>query len=192
MYEISNQIVGLIKFFKETELIKIQLRNAWLSNEKQESVAEHSWRMGMIALCLLNFEIEVDVAKILKMCIIHDLGEAYEGDIPAITKEDKNVKMQRETHCMNKLLGELEDSLKDELLQLWNEYNDGISKESKFVHGIDKIETLIQHIQGSNPANFDYNFNLEYGKVWTSQNEIFDMIRKVLDLETKSKISFNK
>lgn len=148
--------------------------------------------MGIIALCLLNFEVGLDVAKVLKMCVIHDLGESYEGDISAIKKEDRNVKMQREAQCMNKLLGGLGDGLGDELLQLWNEYNDGISKESKFVHGVDKIETLIQHIQGCNPANFDYNFNLEYGKEWTSENEIFDMIRKAIDLETKSKISFNK
>lgn len=186
LYEITNEIQGLIRFFKETELIKTQLRNAWLSNKKQESVAEHSWRVSIIALCLLKFEVEIDIAKVLKMCIIHDLGEAYEGYIPAIKKEDKNEKIQRESNCMNKLAENLSNELRAELMELWNEYNDGISKESKFVRGVDKIETLIQHIQGCNPCNFNYNFNLEYGKEWTSQNEVLHMIRKLLDSETKT------
>lgn len=181
----DKEIHGLIKFFKETELIKTQLRNAWLSNEKCESVADHSWRMSIIALCLLKFESEIDVAKVLKMCIIHDLGEAYEGDIPAIEKEDKFLKLQRETDCIDKLTENLSHELKDELTELFNEYNDGITKESKFIKGVDKIETLLQHIQGYTPPNFDYNFNLEYGKEWTNYNEVLQTIRKVLDDETK-------
>lgn len=141
--------------------------------------------MSIIALCLLKFESEIDVAKVLKMCIIHDLGEAYEGDIPAIEKEDKFLKLQRETDCIDTLTENLSHELKDELTELFNEYNDGITKESKFVKGVDKIETLLQHIQGYTPPNFDYNFNLEYGKEWTNYNEVLQTIRKVLDDETK-------
>lgn len=192
VHDMYNEISGLIKFFKETELIKTQLRNAWLSNERCESVADHSWRMSIIALCLLKFEVDIDIARVLKMCIIHDLGEAYEGDIPAIKKEDANVKLQRETNCINKLVKDLSHDLKYELLNLCKEYNDGTTKESKFVHGVDKLETLMQHIQGCNPDNFNYTFNLEYGREWTSQNEVFDMIRKLLDSETKSMIEMNE
>ena len=185
LQKLTDEIVNLIEFFKETERLKVELRTAWLSNGKRESVAEHSWRMGLIALCLLNFEVGIDAAKVLKMCIIHDLGEAHEGDVSAIAKENQVQKIYRETKCMNKMLENLKSFLKHEVLQLWNEYNAGYSKESKFVHAVDKIETLIQHIQGCNPATFDYAFNLDYGREWTDQTEIFIKLRSILDSETR-------
>lgn len=183
----KEKITGLIKFFKEAEALKRELRTAWLSNGKFESVADHSWRMSLMAMCLINYEKGLDTAKILKMCLVHDLGEAYEGDVSAINKEDKEIKFHREEQCMNKLLENVEPSIKEELLNIWIEYNDGLTPEAKFVRAVDKFETLIQHNQGLNPDNFDYSFNLEYGREWTDYSELFSEIRKVIDDETEGK-----
>lgn len=179
---------NLIDFFKETELIKKQNRTAWLSNGEKESIAEHSWRMSLIAICLASFVKELDIGKLLKMCIIHDLGEAYEGDIPAIEDEDYDIKLNREKFCLNKLLGKLPDHLSEEISCLWNEYCDGKTAEAKYAKGIDKIETIIQHIQGDNPADFNYAYNLQYGKEYTSDIDILLEIRAVVDLETEQKM----
>jgi hypothetical protein len=71
---------------------------------------------------------------------------------------------------------------------LWREYNSGETKEAKLVKAIDKIETIIQHNQGDNPADFDYHFNLEYGKKLSHFHPIIQTIRELVDKETTLKI----
>lgn len=184
----QKTIIGLLTFFQEAEALKSQNRTAWLKNGKQESVADHSWRLCLMAMCLCRVEKEICLEKVLKLCIIHDLGEADEGDISAIVREDKAEKLQREEKCLNRLLGTLDDALRNEIITLHQEYNEGLSEEAKLVRGMDKLETLIQHNQGKNPKDFNYAFNLKYGQEWTGQNELLAQMREMIDKETKSNL----
>ena len=182
----QQMLAGLLAFFKEAEALKAQHRTASLHNGERESVAGHTWRLCLMAMCLCRFEKGISLEKVLKLCIVHDLGEADEGDVPAITMEDKAEKTRREERCLFRLCKTLEPSLQDEIMSLYREYNDGLTGEAKLVRGLDKLETLIQHNQGKNPEDFDYAFNLTYGKEWTEQSELLHGLRMLTDEETKS------
>ena len=74
------------------EMLKNNTRHSWTSQDRHESVAEHSWRLAFMVL-MYSYELkkefpEVDIDKVLRMCIIHDLGEAFTGDIPSFYKTD--------------------------------------------------------------------------------------------------------
>jgi putative hydrolase of HD superfamily len=73
---------------------------------------------------------------------------------------------------------------RDEILALWDEYEAAQSAEARLAKALDKLETIMQHNQGQNPADFDYRFNLEYGKRYTTGDPLIESIREVLDRET--------
>ncbi|MNW11326.1 hypothetical protein D3C71_2087530 [compost metagenome] len=74
--------------------------------------------------------------------------------------------------------------MRDKFIELWQEYNECQTKEARLVKAIDKMETIIQHNQGHNPADFDYNFNLEYGKKLSLYEPVLQSLREMIDGET--------
>src|SRR5690348_2613029 len=79
----SAQLDGILEFLRATERLKVITRSAYTSEGAQESVAEHSWRLCLMALVLRDEFQDVDLGKLLAMCVVHDLGEAIGGDVPA-------------------------------------------------------------------------------------------------------------
>jgi putative hydrolase of HD superfamily len=73
------------------------------------------------------------------------------------------------------------------LVALWDEYEAAATPEAKIAKALDKLETIMQHNQGANPPNFDYAFNLDYGKKFTDAVPLAAMIRTILDEETAQK-----
>jgi len=183
-----KDLPDLLAFIKTVELMKVHTRTAWNSEGKQESIAEHSWRLSLMALFLYDIEDDIDLLQLLKLCIVHDLGEVYEGDISAkyITKEDQ--KGDKELRALEQLMVFLGHDKGQMLKSLWEEYEAGVTKEAKLAKALDKMETIIQHIQGDNPKDFDYQFNLEYGKEYTDSFELTKTLREALDKETSKKI----
>ncbi|WP_090635350.1 HD domain-containing protein [Neobacillus massiliamazoniensis] len=179
---------NLISFIKEVERLKNVTRTAWTSEGRQESVAEHSWRLSLFAMVLEDYFKDIDFNKVLRMSLVHDLGEAYDGDISAKVVVDVQEKLKKEEQGIMKLTEALPKVLQQELIMLWQEYNSGKTNEAKLVKAIDKIETIIQHNQGDNPADFDYHFNLEYGKKLSDFHPIIQTIRELVDKETIHKI----
>lgn len=78
------------------------------------------------------------------------------------------------------------------IMQLWQEYEDANTPEAKAVKALDKLETILQHNQGINPPDFNYEFNLGYGQKHTSTEPLFALIRSILDEETNNKIKKQK
>jgi putative hydrolases of HD superfamily len=141
-------ISNYFEFIKIAEKLKTELRHSWTSDTKrQESVAEHSWFMGFLAVMFFGkFTIEVDQLKVMKLIVVHDLGEAIVGDRPAWEKYESSKFEDIERQGMIKLCNMLEDqSLKDEIWQLWLEFEDYKTNEAKVAKALDKIEVLIQH-----------------------------------------------
>ena len=166
-----KNMIEVINFIKEIEKLKSVTRTAWTSSGRNESTAEHSWRLAVF-LMLMKYKFEdIDINKCIKMSLIHDLGEIYDGDISAKLEVDSELKLNIEERAMNRVLSFLSEDMRDELFQLWNEYNECESKEAKLVKALDKIETIIQHNQGDNPKDFDYEFNLNYGKKYCEDDE---------------------
>lgn len=174
-----------IDFIQEVEKLKSVLRTAWTSSGRQESTAEHSWRLALLAVLFISDFPELDGLKILKMCLIHDLGELYDGDISALLLPDEQEKHTKEKMAMERMLSLLPQEIGSDLLAIWNEYNENQTEEAHWVKALDKAETILQHNQGNNPSDFDYKFNLEYGKSYFSANSSLVTLRNLLDLETQ-------
>lgn len=183
-----NKYQGMLRLVKELERLKNNTRTAWTSEGRTESVAEHSWRLAMFALVLEDDFPDVDVNRVIRLGLVHDLGEAYEGDISAKIPIDPVEKLKKEEDALSKLLAPLPENERQKILALCREYNLGESPEAKLAKALDKMETIIQHNQGNNPGDFDYEFNLQYGQAYTNYHPAIHRIREMIDEETRNRI----
>lgn len=182
----KDDIAGLLEFLRSAERLKNVTRTSWSSEGRRESVAEHTWRLCLMAV-VLGREFEgVDTARLMKMCVIHDLGEAIGGDISA-TLQPPEGKAAQERADLLELLKPLPESARAEILELWDEYEAAASPEARIAKALDKLETIMQHNQGWNPDSFDYAFNLGYGIKHTAVHPLIIEIRRILDEETASR-----
>lgn len=186
-----EKIKGRLAFLREAEKLKSVLRSAHTSSGRTESTAEHSWRLCLMAIAFEDELAGLDMLKVLKLCVIHDLGEAIGGDVPAVSKALHPNKSEQERRDLLLLTGALDDALRVSILALWEEYEDASSPEAKAVKALDKLETILQHNQGMNPPDFDYAFNLDYGKRYTSADPLFAALRSIVDQDTKENINMN-
>lgn len=182
-----DNIANYISFIQEAERLKSILRTAWSSGGREESTAEHSWRLALLAGVVLKEYPGLDGQKVLMMCLIHDMGEIYDGDISAALLPDAGEKYQMELHAVQQVFGLLPEGQRDELMTLWQEYNDDSSPEAHLVKALDKAETIIQHNQGKNPPGFDYDFNLEYGVAYFKNDPLLQKMRKKIDEDTSKR-----
>ncbi|MCU5684020.1 HD domain-containing protein [Bacillus wiedmannii] len=184
----NSDLQNIISFVKELEHLKNTLRTAWTKDKRQESVAEHSWRLAIFSLVLEDHFLNMDFNKIIRMCLIHDLDEAYEGDTPAILNINKQEKLQQESQSISKLTASLSENTRNKIFELWEEYNKGETEEAKLVKALDKMETIIQHNHGYTPLDFNHEFNVTYGKEFLLHNPIIKILRNYIENETKNKI----
>ena len=183
-----NKINQKIEFIKEIEGLKSVTRTAWTKTGRRESTAEHSWRLSMLLMVLEEDFKDVDIDKAIKMSLVHDLGELYDGDISAKLQSSDDNKSQIEERAMRRMLTTLPESLGEKIYDLWKEYNEGSTKEAKLVKAMDKLETIVQHNQGKNPDDFDYEFNLKYGSQYFEDNGKLKLMRNIIDEDTKLSI----
>ena len=181
---IESDIAGRIAFIQQAERLKSVLRSGFTSSGRPESTAEHSWRLCLLAMTFADQLGAIDIAKVLKLCVVHDLGEAIAGDVPAINQHLDPGKSERERRDLQTLMQTLPAALKAEILALWEEYEAAVSPEARVVKGLDKLETIIQHNQGANPPDFDYAFNLAYGQRYTAADPVLAQIRALVDQDT--------
>ena len=181
----TSDLSGILDFLRAAERLKNTVRSAHTSQGRQESVAEHTWRLCLMALVLADHFPEVNFERLVKICIIHDLGEAIGGDIPAPLQAAEGAKAGQERTDLVRLLEPLPESSRVEITSLWDEYEAAESPEAKLAKALDKLETILQHNQGLNPHDFDYRFNLEYGRRYTADDPLIVELRTILDQETE-------
>lgn len=182
-----GEIHGLLAFLRRAERLKTVTRTAWTSEGKQESTAEHTWRMGLFALSLRPWFPELDFGRVLALVLVHDLGEAIHGDISAVLQAGAPPKLEQERRDLVELLTTAPEAVRADFLALWEEYNAAATPEAKFVKAVDKLETVLQHNQGRNPPDFDYAFNLPYGQGYTAYHPLIARLRAELDAETRAR-----
>lgn len=183
-----SHIKAIINFLCNAEQLKNITRTSWTSDGHQESVAEHTWRLCLMSLIFEKSFPDINFSKLLKICIIHDLGEAINGDIPAPEQDNFAGKSKKERQDLLKVLEPLPDRLKREIISLWDEYEQANTPEAKLAKALDKLETILQHNQGKNPYNFDFSFNLKYGKKYTDEYPLLALVRQILDSETEMRV----
>jgi len=185
MSSANPELLGILDFLRAAEALKHTTRVAWTSTGQQESVAEHTWRLCLMALVLAPRFPGVDVGKLLRICIVHDLGEAIGGDISAKLQVAMPNKAEQERRDLLQLTEPLPAHTRAEIVALWDEYEQAASLEARLAKGLDKLETILQHNQGAMPDDFDFRFNLQYGAKYTTDDPILRTIRAVLDEETE-------
>ncbi len=180
----ADELEGVLTFLRAAERLKTVTRSGWTSTGQLESVAEHTWRLCLMAMVLYDGAAGIDLARLLKMCLIHDLGEAIGGDVPAPAQTAGTNKAEQERTDLLQLVSSLPLAMQREIVELWDEYEAASSSEAKLTKGLDKLETILQHTQGENPAHFDYAFNLAYGQQYTAADPVLAALRARLDEET--------
>lgn len=176
---------GILEFLRESERLKTTYRAGYTSNGRVESVAEHTWRLCLMALVLERHFPDVDMGQVIKICIVHDLGEALNGDIPAPDQHKTPDKSVNERRDLLQIARTLPENLRNDLLELWDEYENATTPEARTAKALDKLETIMQHNQGKNPVDFDYTYNLTYGNVHTQGHPVLEVLRALLDEETR-------
>jgi putative hydrolase of HD superfamily len=181
-----SELAGTLDFLRAAEALKTAVRSGWTSAGEPESVAEHTWRLCLVALVLHRDFPDVDFARLIKICIIHDLGEAIGGDVPAPEQAHLPAgKSDAERRDLLQLLAPLPGAARDEITALWDEYEAASTPEARLAKALDKLETILQHTQGANPPDFDYRFNLGYGRQYTAGHPLLETVRAILDEETE-------
>ncbi|HEX6745772.1 MAG TPA: HD domain-containing protein [Longimicrobium sp.] len=181
-----SELAGILDFLRAAEALKTAVRSGWTSAGEPESVAEHTWRLCLMALVLHRDFPDVDFARLIKICIIHDLGEAIGGDVPAPVQAARGTgKAADERRDLLQLLAPLPPAARDEITALWDEYEAASTPEARLAKALDKLETILQHTQGANPPDFDYRFNLGYGRQYTAGHPLLEQVRAILDEETE-------
>lgn len=178
----------------EAEKLKTVMRHSWLSSNRRESAAEHTWRMALMAILLQPYlDKKVDLLKTLKIILVHDLVEINYRDNPAFKKQPLD-KAEQEKRALKKLLQPLPQNLKTELMKLWQDYESGRSKEALFAKAVDKLEVLLQH----NEANYkfmtkkEFPFNFLHGIEDCEYDSFLKKFRDILNQEFIANYKKNK
>ena len=170
------------------EKLKDTPRHCTTTKGKPESVAEHSWRVSLMALFLRREFPDVDIDKVVSMCLIHDLGECFTGDIPTFVKTDSDRKV--EDSLLDQWIASLPAELSSDLKALYMEMDAQETKEAKIYKALDKLEALIQHNESpiSTWSENEYELNKTYAFNTVEFSEWLTDLRKEILQDTLDKI----
>ena len=134
-----------LEFILEIDKEKNILRQTHLSgNGRRENDAEHAWHMAIMAYLLKDYSNEpVDITKVMIMCLIHDIVEIDAGDTYAYDEERLKTQKAREDAAKERIFSLLPEEQKEELIELFDEFEDFQTAESKFAHAMDNLQPLL-------------------------------------------------
>jgi len=136
-----------IEFIVELDKMKSILRQTSLiDNSKRENDAEHSWHISVMAMVLSEYANEdIDICKVIKMLLVHDLVEIYAGDTFCYDKEGNMDKKERELKAADKIFGMLDEDKGKELRGLWDEFEEMKTKEAIFAASMDRLQPFFNN-----------------------------------------------
>jgi len=178
----------LLEILHTAEKLKDVTRHAYTSGGRHESVAEHSWRIALMAFLIKDEFKSIDIDKVIRMCLIHDLGEIFTGDIPTFLKTDFDS--AAEDDLLDRWVETLPHTCREEMRGLYAEMNALESEEAKLYKALDKLEAVIQH----NESPIDTWEELEYdlNRTYAYENVAFSpylmQLREAIREETDAKI----
>ncbi len=178
-----------IQFLHKIEKLKCHTRHSWNSEGKRESVAEHSWRLAVMALLCADEYPELDMVKVLKMCLIHDFGEAVTGDIPSFYKTSAHE--ATEAKAVRALVRELPREMADEFVALYDEMDALATPEAKLFKALDNMEAVVSHNEASLETWIPLEFteNMVYGESSAAFSEWTQGLRAELRRESEEKVA---
>lgn len=165
---------NFIDFFIDVGKLKKQKRSGWVLRgvKNPETIAEHSFRVALMGWILADKKEKLNIERIIKMALIHDICEVYAGDItpydsilpknkkdlkklmrtnPRFSNSEKRElaleKHKKEWQALVRITSRLERKLREEILDLWLDYEEGQTKEGRFLKQVDKVENLLQALE---------------------------------------------
>ncbi len=181
-----------LRILHTAEKLKDTPRHCTTSQRRTESVAEHSWRVSLMAYLLKEEFPDADMDKVVSMCLIHDLGECFTGDIPTFNKtnDDRDI----EDSLLNQWIKTLPDEVAQNMESLYAEMDAQQTTEAKIYKALDKLEALIQHNESpiDTWAENEYELNKIYAFDTVAFSDWLTELRKVILEETLEKIDKGK
>lgn len=178
----------LIDTLSVAEKLKCTLRHCYTSSGRIESVAEHSWRLALMAFLVSDNFPEADMNKVIQMCLIHDLGEAFTGDIP--TFEKTGAHEEEEFTLLMNWVNTLPEPYCHSFADLFKEMAARESLEAKIFKALDNMEAVIQHNE-SDIATWlplEYDLQLTYGEKNVSFSPYMQKLKSEANADTLQKI----
>ena len=180
---------AFLSILSVAEKLKCNTRHSWTSSGRHESVAEHSWRISLMAMLCADEFPDLDMNKVIRMCLVHDLGEAFTGDIPAFEKTDSDEDVEE-----RKLLTWVDtfpEPTRKEFQALYTEMSALQTREARLYKALDKLEALIQHDEAdiSTWLPLEYDLQLTYGAELMDLTPWLRRLRDEVDRVTKEKIA---
>lgn len=168
----TDDLVKQINFIKEIDKLKyIQRKTKLFNSDRHENDAEHSWHLAMMTLILAQHsDVPVDVLKVLKMVLIHDIVEIDAGDTFIYDTSKNHTNTEEELIAAQRIFGLLPAEQAKEFIAVWKEFEEGVTDEAKFARSMDRLEPLLQNT--SNNGGTWKEFNVDYQKVYDKKKAI--------------------
>lgn len=163
----ADILLKQIEFIKEIDKIKyIERKTKLFNSDRRENDAEHSWHLAMMALVLAEHANEdIDILKVIKMVLIHDIVEIDSGDIFFYDADNGHNNTEAELKAAKRIFGILPAEQAEELINIWLEFEDAETAEARFAKSLDRFEPLLQNYsnKGGTWQEFDVSHDMVYG-----------------------------
>lgn len=188
----EERIKKQIAFALEIDKVKNVFRQTHLSlNGRNENDAEHSWHMAVMAYLLKEYaNEEIDIARVMLMCLVHDIVEIDAGDTYAYDEEGLKTQKAREDAAKERIFSILPEEQKAEFTALFDEFEAYETAESKFVHAIDNLQPLILNDSNNGGDWREHNVTAEQvykrqGRTKSGSNKLFEITDTIIQNNIK-------
>lgn len=169
MKELSRLLMQM-EFIREIDKLKyIQRKTKLFNSNRHENDAEHSWHLAMMVMVLSEYANEsIDVFKVLKMVLLHDIVEIDAGDTFLYDTAKNHTNTDEELIAAHRIFGILPEDMAKDFIEIWMEFENGETNDAKFAKAIDRLEPILQNLSNQ-------------GGTWTEYNVSFDTIYQKID-----------
>jgi len=159
----KDDLEKCFEFILELDKLKaVQRRTKPLGLDRYENSAEHSWQIALLALTLSNYaEESVNIEKVIKMLLVHDIGEIDADDVFFFDDAGRLDAKERELAAVKRIFGLLPDEKAAELFALWNEFENGASNEARFARAVDRVMPVLQNLYNNRQSWTENNVTKE-------------------------------
>ena len=179
-----------LRILTQAARLKMTMRHCYTDSDRKESVADHSWRIALMAMLLTGVDEyrDLNMDRVIRMCLIHDLGESFTGDIPTFEKTDSDT--EAEDDLFLNWVMTFPEPQRTEWAGLLEEMEALNTREAKLYKALDKLEALISHNESdlSTWLPLEYDLQLTYGHENMQFSQYLKELRALIDTWTRDKI----
>lgn len=170
---VDDRLNRQLEFLLEVDKLKHVLRRTLLPMGRRENSAEHSWHLAVFAMALAEFADEkVDISRVIQLLVVHDIVEVDAGDVFVYDDAAQRNKLAREQQAADRIFGLLPPDQATTFRQLWDEFEQCQTPESRFAQAIDRFQPLLLNYAGHGEMWRQYGVTAS--RVWERNRKIAD------------------